>query len=195
MSYSVEPPPPHADGYRALVPGDPAPWFEQAASGDRLLALEQTAGHYLVLCFFFTAADARGQRALAFLRSQNAQALASLKNVAFYGISGDWRDQAEGRVKPGPGLDLYWDFDLSISRRYGVVPVNAAPGPVSARRMWCILDPTLRVHAVLRFEREGGEQAALLQLLKSLPSSDEPSGASVGAPIVHLPNVFEADFC
>jgi predicted 2-oxoglutarate/Fe(II)-dependent dioxygenase YbiX len=193
MSYSAEPLPPNPDGYRALFPGDPAPWFEQPASGDQRLSLDASAGRYIILCFFISGGDAAGQRALAFMASQRA--LFDPEKLAFYGVTIDWRDQAEARLKSLAALAFFWDFDLNISRRYGAVPVSAVPGPISARRMWCILDPALRVHAVVRFERDGGEQAQLLELLKNLPPIDQFTGMEMPAPILYLPKVFEADFC
>jgi peroxiredoxin len=193
MSYSAEPPPPNPDGYRALFPGDPAPWFEQSTSADQRLSLDATAGRYIVLCFFISGGDAAGQRALTFMASQRARF--DPEKMAVYGVTIDWRDQAEARLNTSTDLTFFWDFDLNISRRYGAVPVNAAPGPISARRMWCILDPSLRVHAVLRFEREGREQAKLLELLERLPPVDRFAGIELPAPILYLPNAFEADFC
>ena len=52
-----------------------------------------------------------GQRALAFLAE-----LAPLyaQKVAFYGVSIDWRDQAEGRAVEAPGVRFFWDFDVHI---------------------------------------------------------------------------------
>ncbi len=190
--FHVEPPAVAADGYRTLSVGDPAPWFEQATSSDDRLSLEVIAGRYVVLCFFVSGGDALGKRALAFLADPPPL---DDQKLVFYGVSIDWRDQAEGRAQETPGVRFFWDFDASVARRYGVLAASAAPGPVSARRMWCILDPTLRVRAILRFERDGSEQATLRRLLAELPPLERFSGAEVQAPILYLPQVFEPELC
>ncbi len=193
MSYSAEPPAPSPDGYSVLYAGDPAPWFEQAASNDQRLILDNIAGRYIVLCFFVSGGDASGQRALTFARAENA--LCDPEKIAFYGVTIDWRDQAEARLPEARHLAYLWDFDLTISRRYGVVPVDAVPGPISARRMWCILDPMLRMLAVVRFERDGSDQTKLLELLRNLPPIARFTGVETPAPVLYLPNVFETELC
>jgi predicted 2-oxoglutarate/Fe(II)-dependent dioxygenase YbiX/peroxiredoxin len=194
MSYAAEPPPPHPDGYRRLFAGDPAPWFEQASSSDPRFQFDLAAGRYVVLCFFVSAADPAGGRALSFVA--NNRGLFDDDKIAFFGVSINWRDQQENRVQESlPGVRFFWDFDLKISRRYGAVPVNAAPGLIQARRLWCIMDPTLRIMAVVRFEKDGSDRATVLDLLQRLPPVDRFAGIDVAPPVLFLPNVFEETFC
>jgi hypothetical protein len=51
--------------YKNLLPGDSAPWFQARCTTRDRFTFDTTGGRYLVLCFFMTAADARGRGALA----------------------------------------------------------------------------------------------------------------------------------
>lgn len=194
MSYSARAPPPESDGYRRLFAGDSAPWFEQASSSHPRFQFDLAAGRYVVLCFFMSATDPAARRALSFVSTHRE--LFDDDKISFFGVSINWRDQQENHVRESlPGVRFFWDFDLNISRLYGAVPVNAGPGVLSARRLWFVLDPTLRIMAVVRFEKEGHELATIHQLLNGLPSIDRFAGIDAAPPILHLPNVFEEDFC
>lgn len=52
-----------------------------------------------------------------------------------------------------PGIRFFWDSDGAVSRLYGAIPTDAEPAkaPVPARRLWIVLDPTLRVLLVIPF--------------------------------------------
>jgi len=82
--------------YKQLLPGDPAPWFQTRASSRPDFAFDTVGGRYLVLCFFLTAADARGQAAVnAALTWPRVfdDAFAS-----FYGVTIDPTDEAQQRL-------------------------------------------------------------------------------------------------
>src|SRR5215470_9280610 len=130
--------------YRNLLPGDPAPWFRARATTRERFAFDTVGGRYIVLCFFATA-DQRGKAAVdvAFTHPE----LFDDKNASFFGVSIDPADEAQRRVVGQiPGFRFFWDFDGQISRLYGAIPGDAVPGShVSLRRIWVVLDPTLRV--------------------------------------------------
>ena len=63
------------------------------------------------------------------------------------------------------------------------------------RRIWVVLDPTLRVLKVIPFVQDGGDAKELVSFLKSLPPPSRFAGFQVQAPILVLPNVFEPEFC
>ena len=63
------------------------------------------------------------------------------------------------------------------------------------RRIWVVLDPTLRTLKVTPFRPDGSEALELMQYLKSLPPPERFAGFEVQAPILVLPNVFEPEFC
>jgi predicted 2-oxoglutarate/Fe(II)-dependent dioxygenase YbiX/peroxiredoxin len=194
MSYTADAPPPEADGYRRLEVGDPAPWFAQATSSSPRVELDLAAGRYIVLCFFMGTNDAAGQRALEFV-AQNRE-LFNDEKMSFYGVTVNWRDQHESRTEESlPGIRFFWDFDLTVSRLYGVVPDNAGSGVISVRRCWFILDPTLRIVAAVRFEKDGGERLKVLEILRNLPPTSTFAGIAATPPMLYLPNVFEPTLC
>jgi predicted 2-oxoglutarate/Fe(II)-dependent dioxygenase YbiX/peroxiredoxin len=194
MSYTAEAPPPEGNGYRRLAVGDPAPWFAQATSSSPRVALDLLAGRYLVLCFLMDTSDPAGQRALD-LVAQNRE-LFDDEKISFHGVTVNWRDQHDGRTEESlPGVRFFWDFDLTVSRLYGVAPANAGSGVISVRRKWVILDPTLRIVASVRFEKDGAERPAVLEILRNLPPARAFAGVDASPPILYLPNVFEPDLC
>jgi predicted 2-oxoglutarate/Fe(II)-dependent dioxygenase YbiX len=96
-----------------------------------------------------------------------------------------------------PGYRHFWDFDFSVSRLYGVVANTAsgAAGHVNVQRLWVVIDPTLRVIAVIPFRHDQGDISDVLNLLASLPPPDRHAGFEIMAPVLVLPRVFEPDFC
>ena len=185
-----------ASAYVTLMPGDPAPWFHQRSTSNPRYAFDTAAGRYLVLCFFASAADALARAALDEVhagrhRFDDARA-------SFFGVSLDPADESEQRVRESlPGLRFFWDFDGAISRRYGVIPRDAQGrlDPADVRRTWVVLDPTLRVLAVIPFGQDGSGCAAVFRFIDGLPPPASFSGVELQAPILFLPNVFEPAFC
>jgi peroxiredoxin len=194
MGYRTEAPPAEADGYRRLTVGDPAPWFEQATSGHPRLRLDLAAGRYLVLCFFMGTDDPAGRRALE-LVAQNRDLFDDAR-ISFFGVTVKWQDQYDRRTLESlPGVRYFWDFDLKVSALYGAVPANAGPGVVNVRRCWFILDPTLRIISVIRFEKDGSERARVLDVLRNLPGAGDPGVVEAPPPVLYLPNCLEPDLC
>jgi hypothetical protein len=82
--------------YKNLLPGDPSPWFHACETSRPDYAFDTTAGRYLVLCFFATAADARGRAAVS--------AALALKHffddafASFFGVTIDSTDESQHRV-------------------------------------------------------------------------------------------------
>jgi predicted 2-oxoglutarate/Fe(II)-dependent dioxygenase YbiX/peroxiredoxin len=182
--------------YKNLLPGDAAPWFHARATSRPDYAFDTAAGRYLVLCFFATAADARGRAAV-----EAALALTHLFNdvfASFFGVTIDPTDEAQQRVASRlPGCRFFWDFDGLVSRLYGAIPRDAVPNKseVPLRRMWVVLDPTLRVLKVIPFVMDGSDAQELETYLHSLPPPSRFAGFEVPAPILVLPHVFEPEFC
>ena len=182
--------------YMNLSPGDPAPWFHQRSFCNPRYALDTAAGRYIVLCFFGLATDAHSRAALQAVLSRPR--FFDDVTASFFGVTLDPRDESEKRVADSnPGYRYFWDFDGTASRLYGVIPLEAAPGSaqVPARRLWVVLDPTLRVLRVVPFEGDQSDIPAVLAYLESLPPPARFAGFEVQAPILVLPNVFEPDFC
>jgi predicted 2-oxoglutarate/Fe(II)-dependent dioxygenase YbiX/peroxiredoxin len=186
----------HMPSYKNLLPGDAAPWFHARATSRPDYAFDTAAGRYLVLCFFATAADARGRAAV--------EAAFALKHffddvfASFFGVTIDPTDEAQQRVTSRlPGYRFFWDFDGLISRLYGAIPHDAVPNKseVPLRRIWVVLDPMLRVLKVIPFVTDGSDAKELETYLNSLPPPSRFAGFEVPAPILVLPRVFEPEFC
>lgn len=179
-----------------LTPGDPAPWFLQRSTSNPRYAFHTAAGRYVVLCFFSSAADPVGRRAVDAALANRS--LFDDERACFFGVSVDPRDEAEQRVRDSiPGIRFFWDFDGKISRLYGAIPkdVDGQAGRVPMRRFWLLLDPTLRVMAVFPFADDGGDHAALFGLIAKLPPPERFAGFEVPAPVLILPNIFEPALC
>lgn len=182
--------------YVNLAPGDPAPWFHQRSPGNPRYAFDTVAGRYAVLCFYASAEDAIGAAALrgVFARRQIFDDV----KAAFFGVSIDPADEsARGITDSYPGLRFFWDFDGAIGRLYGTLPIEDVAGSdgFAARRIWVVLDPTLRVMRVEPFAPDGSDLARVLDYVAALPPPARFAGFEIQAPILVLPNVFEPDFC
>src|SRR4051794_30163028 len=130
--------------YRVLGVGDPAPWFTQRSTSSPDYHFDTVAGRYVVLCFFGSSGDAVGSGMLKIL-SENRD-LFDDEKMAFFGVSADPADEKSGGVKQIlPGIRHFWDFDLKVSRIYGAAPESSEEKSVALRRLWMVLDPTLRV--------------------------------------------------
>lgn len=177
-----------------LKPGDPAPYFRQRAITNPAYTFDTVAGRYIVLCFFHSAADAHARAAIDGVRARAD--LFDDRTACFFGVSTDPEDEARQRVADSyPGYRFIWDFDLRVSRLYGAAPAEGAPGDATARRLWLVLDPTLRVIQVVPFRDDRSDIAAVLGFLDRLPPPDCFAGFVLQAPIIILPNVFEPEFC
>ena len=182
--------------YKNLLPGDAAPWFQARCTTRDRFAFDTAGGRYLVLCFFMTAADARGRSALAAAFAETGQF--DDAKAAFFGVSIDQTDEAQKRVAGRiPGYRIFWDFEGNVSRLYGAIPHDADPtqGGVPLRRLWVVLDPMLRVMKVVPFAEDGSEAGTVMSYLRSLPPPDRFAGFEVQAPVLVLPDVFEPEFC
>jgi len=165
--------------YTNLAPGDPAPWFQQRSASNPRYAFDTAAGRTIVLCFFASAAEPEGRGALDAVFA-NRQHFDDAR-ACFFGVSLDPADEREGRVRDAmPGLRFFWDFDDTISRLYGAIPREARPdeGQIAIRRFWVVLDPTLRVVAVIPFAPDGSDREAIWETWTSRRRSIFPSRAS-----------------
>ena len=184
------------DATTLLTPGDPAPGFIQRSHANPRYSFDSAAGRYLVLCFYGSAADPHAQAAL-----QAALARPDLFDdvrASFFGVSIDPQDEAAGRVANRiPGYRHFWDFDLTASRRYGVAGKEADPagGPVALLRQWVVIDPTMRVIAVIPFRKDRTDLEEVMRVLDGLPPPSRFAGVEIMAPILFLPRVFEPELC
>ena len=178
--------------YRRLDVGDPAPWFSQRTAQNPRFVMDIAAGRYIVLGFYGSVGDPAGRAALDAVIARRP--LFDDTKAAFFGVSIDPSDEAEGRIPDMiPGIRHFLDFDYSVSRIYGAAPLDAEPGTgdLAYRRFFAVLDPTLRVLRVIPFEALDH----LFDFIAGLPPADRYAGFTLQAPVLVLPNVFEPEFC
>jgi peroxiredoxin len=179
-----------------LTPGDPAPWFRQRSLANEAYVIDTAGGRYLVLCFFGSAADPHSQAALAAVKTRPN--FFNDETACFFGITVDLKDERERRLAESiPGYRFLLDFNGGASRLYGSIAADADPRTekIRVRRMWVVLDPTLRVLRVIPFAEGQADIEELLRFLDGLPPPSRFAGFELQAPILVLPNVFEPAFC
>jgi peroxiredoxin/predicted 2-oxoglutarate/Fe(II)-dependent dioxygenase YbiX len=182
--------------YVNLLVGDHAPWFQQRSPSNPKYVFDTTAGRYIVLCFYVTAGDVRGRAAIRTARSRRR--IFDDEKACFFGISIDPEDERQSRVAESlPGLRFIWDFDGSVSKLYGAIPKDCDPAKekVHCRRLWLVLDPTLRIIKIVPFANDGRCATEIIDFVEGLPAPSRFAGFEVHAPILVLPNVFEPDLC
>ena len=180
--------------YTALGAGDPAPWFTQRSLANPAYAFHTSAGRYLVLCYFGSAADPHSQAALAAVRRRGD--IFNDDFASFFGVSLDPADESEKRIADSyPGYRFFLDHDGSIGRAYGTVPKDETVTPGLLNRSWFVLDPTMRLVEVIPFADDRSDIASLIECMDRLPPPQEFAGFEVHAPILVLPRVFDPDFC
>lgn len=178
--------------FATLTAGDPAPRFSQRSTSSENYVFDAAAGRYLVLCFFVSSRYPAFQEASKYVQANRA--LFDDDTFAFFGVSIDPQDEATGAAAQSlPGIRYIWDFDYRVSQMYGSLPLNIGPETNIARPTWVVVDPTLRVLHVERFG--DGASDRLFSYLHSLPPPERFTGMEVQAPILVLPNVFEAELC
>lgn len=183
--------------YRNLLPGDPAPRFRQKASGNPDYVFDSAAGRYLVLSFFGSSQAPAGMAVQALLQAHRS--LFDDSRIAFFGVSIDPADETRLQMSL-PGVRWFYDTDRTVSQLYGSMPVtgnvpDAGPDQGPGRGLWVVLDPMLRVAAVIPMRPDGSDQAELIQRLLALPPVGTFGGIEVMAPVLHLPDVFEPVLC
>ena len=78
-----------------------------------------------------------------------------------------------------PAIRYIWDFDGTVSRLFGAVPLDSMPGDGDylARRFWLLLDPARVVVALVPFAGDGSEQSELFAAVNALPFLSLPEVA------------------
>lgn len=199
MKSKPTPPPPAADGaevrFRNLLPGDPAVFFRQRAANNPTFNFDTVAGRYVVLAFIGSTHQGSGAAAV--------KALGKLKDVidgdriVSFAVSVDPRDEETDAIPVDlPRLNVFWDFDLSVSRAYGTAAMTPSPtGDEPFRPLWYLLDPQLRMLTAFPPPADDAALKKLRDLLKGLPPAELHAGIPMHAPALFVPRVFEANLC
>lgn len=182
--------------FASLGPGDPAPMFHQRCTSNPRFAFDTVGGRYVVLCLHGTAADPAGSAMIQTMKD-NRELFDDDKCCAF-GVSIDASDETEKRAEEMlPGIRYFWDYDGQVGKLYGMLPTDASlsQGSVPLRRLWIVLDPSMRVLAVFPAAEGQRHNGDVVNFVKMLPPVGLHSGLELQAPILFLPNVFPGDFC
>jgi predicted 2-oxoglutarate/Fe(II)-dependent dioxygenase YbiX/peroxiredoxin len=171
-----------------LTPGDPAPWFKARSNVNPNYHFDTVGGRYIVLCFFGSAGQPASRRVLDDI--EQCRDRFDVENVCFFGVSTDPDDERLARVRlDWPGIMFFWDFDLAVSRLYGVASSDGS----QYQPQTVMLDPALRTLAVLPFDSQlESHVPSLLRLLDGVPPIVNLTGF---APVILVPHVFEPEFC
>ncbi len=163
--------------------GDPAPLFIAPTDETSAYNLGVVAGRFVLLMAF----GSLGVEACAGAHAEvlARRALFDDRQALFFGVSVDPADAAlRGARNNAPGLRYFQDYDLAVSRLYGLVQGE------QLRPAVFLLDPMLRVMAAEPIEATG----AVLDRLEAAMA--EASQAEPGfAPVLVVPRVFEPEFC
>ena len=173
-----------------LSVGEPAPWFITASTTNPKYHFGSVAGRYVLLCFLNTASTDISQKVLTDL--QHHRAILDDEFCCFFGVSTDPDDQKFSRLKEDiPGIRFLWDFEKRISQQFDVIDQDGTYHPCTY-----VLDERLRVLAVIPLETQLENHIAQLRdFLSELPPISPSVPASVQAPILVVPRIFEPNLC
>jgi len=176
-----------------LTPGDPAPWFITPSASNPRYHFDSVAGRYIALCFFGSAGKPAVGELLAAMRQSD---LFDDDHASFFGVSADPEDERQRRLEERiPGFRLLWDFSLKVSAAYGIGN-GAKPGETASYQPTTfVLDPALRVLAVLPVADPRSHGQQLLDLLRLLPPLAGAQALRRPAPVLVVPQLFEREFC
>ncbi len=177
----------------AFAPGDPAPWFTARSRANPTYHIDTTAGIYIVLSFLGSASQPYAKTVIEAATGPLRHYFDDTK-CAFFAISTDPADETEDRLPYAlPGIRSLFDEDRSVSEKYGAIQTDG-----TTRRFvpfTLVLDPLLRVLAVIPLNDASAHNAALERVLAGLPAVDDHAGVALNAPVLIVPRVFEPEFC
>ena len=183
-----------------LAIGEPCPWFTARSTVNQTFHFDTTAGRYNVLCFFGSAANPASNRILNdFYAFHVATGFFDVTNFLFSGVSIDPQDEHLGRVRQEvDSIRWFWDFDLELSRQFGADQGASIGDPrlTGYRPHTIVFDERLRTLMVFPFDDQPETYVArLATILNELPRIGSPFAASVQAPILIVPRIFEPELC
>ncbi|UUT24088.1 2OG-Fe(II) oxygenase [Pseudomonas sp. T8] len=174
----------------AFSVGEPAPWFYCRTQLKERFCFDTIAGRYVVISFLGSSVDPTSIKILEGVQTHRRRF--DDDHVCFFGVSVDPEDEKLGRIQDSiPGMRVIWDFDRSVSSLYGALQVDG-----SIRQMTYILDPALRVLAVIPVEEPTQSHIlSLMRCLDNLPLLEKAHAATQQAPVLVIPRIFEPALC
>ncbi|MFM6402397.1 MAG: redoxin domain-containing protein, partial [Planktothrix sp.] len=172
-----------------LSVGEPAPWFTAVSTTNPKYHFQSVAGRYVLLCFLKSANDQASRRILGDLARYRQ--VFDDEFCCFFGVSSDPEDQKLSRLKEQiPGIRFFLDLDQNISQKFGVIEAD------QYRQCTYIIDERLRIFGVIPFGSQPENHVAILMaILSRLPQIPPLQPASIQAPILVVPRIFEPELC
>jgi peroxiredoxin/predicted 2-oxoglutarate/Fe(II)-dependent dioxygenase YbiX len=164
--------------------GEPAPFFTAATDGVQRYSLDVAAGRWIVLMFFGTTAQVESAEGLALALERRA--MFNGADAAFCGVSIDPADrESRGLANSEPGVRFFWDFDLAVTRLYGVADES------NLEPCLFLIDPAFRIAMSAPIAATGLVLDRLEQELRDAAAAAE----SQYAPVLTLPRILEPELC
>lgn len=177
--------------------GEPVPWFQANTHTTVNFQFSLSAGRYIALSFFGSAARPDGQRLIQDLNANKDKF--DDGRLAFFGVTIDPDDIRQNRIQEKlPGVRFFQDFYGKISQAFDALPksLETFNARTDLRPVTYLLDPRLRLLEAIPIENGGvGHIERILDAVVGLPDLGEPKIAEVQAPVLIVPRIFEPEFC
>jgi predicted 2-oxoglutarate/Fe(II)-dependent dioxygenase YbiX/peroxiredoxin len=171
-----------------LAPGDPVPWFRARSDTNPTFNFSSLGGRYLVLSFLrsFSQTDSAGVFEELMAGAQRFGAF----TTALCLVTADPKDDSASVPESVTGVRYIFDFERALIRLFAVPAAIEAGLPITY-----IIDERLRVLAVITSRDTVRHAADVYAFFDRLPPMAAPSPAHRQAPVLIVPNVFEAELC
>ncbi|MGI8526477.1 MAG: 2OG-Fe(II) oxygenase, partial [Pseudolabrys sp.] len=182
--------------FRLIGRGDPAPLFTARSTVNPEFRFETVGGRFILMAFLGTLTDQQSTAALKLVH--DLRPVFDDEHLAFFGVVASPADAQSERFKElSRSLRFFLDFDCAVSRDYGCAPSEIGPNEakIPYQRRWVLIDPMLRIVAVVPFQNDGGDLPAIRKLITDLPPLERFPGFDIHPPILVLPDIFETELC
>lgn len=171
-----------------LYPGDPAPWFTAPSDANPRFQFSSLGGRPTVLAFVESMRDSAGRQTVAaFLAATPAMA----KSIAgLLIVTADPADMDATVPEDMIGVRYIFDPARTLSKIYGACTDDGVFRPTTF-----IIDRRLRVFAVVPARQNEGQVESVLAHLARIGAPQAGRVAQPQAPVLIIPNVFEASLC
>jgi predicted 2-oxoglutarate/Fe(II)-dependent dioxygenase YbiX len=177
-----------------LLPGDWAPFFTAAADNNPKFVFGTLGGRYVLLSFLGSMQHPLSAAAHDHVVARHGGWMKDGENGCFFAVCIDRGDPERLQGKLGqPAVHAFWDFDLAVSRLFGVAPDDEGADASRYLQATFVLDPSLRVMAVIPLDAQ--HNARLDGVIASLSPAAAHAGTAPHAPVLVLPRIFEPEFC
>lgn len=177
-----------------LVTGDPAPWFVTDSTSNPKFHFDTIGGHRIILSFLGSSRIDHCNQVIQKFAALQEQL--DFHQIIFCGVIVDPNDlDLEALIEKPTFLKLFWDFDQSISRLYGVCQVNSGSSDGVYTPTTFVLNQNLQIAGVFPVQDPDQHIAQVLTFAQNLPAFPPPQFAIRQAPVLLIPNVLDRSFC